>query len=107
MFSARNCAGSDSSGAGSVAYVSPQRVLSSADMSIEECASRDEHIHGGGSLFGEKACARVDGRRRGANVVDEQDTAAVDPSSRAQCKGSADVSPALRLVEADLGRGAA
>jgi hypothetical protein len=54
----------------------------------------------------EKTRARIGRRCRRTYIVDEQDTAAVDPSSHAQCKGSADVLPSIRFVEANLRRSA-
>jgi len=73
---------------------------------VQERASDDDHVDGGGSFASEKARARIDRRGRRAHVVDEQDAAAVDPSSGAQRKGSTDVPPSIPLLEPDLGRSA-
>jgi hypothetical protein len=73
-------------------------------MSVQECASQNEHVDRRGSFVSEKTRARIGRRRRRTDIVDEEDTAAVDASSHAQCKGSADVLPSIRFVEADLGR---
>jgi hypothetical protein len=73
---------------------------------MQEGASDDEHVDGGCSFASEKARARIDRRGRRAHVVDEQDAAAVDASSGAQGKRSADVPPSIALLESDLGRSA-
>ena len=74
---------------------------------MQQRASHDKHVDGGGPLASEKTRALIDRRRRRGNIVDEQDAEALHPSSRAQRKRSADVPPAIRLVEADLRKGAA